>query len=63
MWKDQYLGLGNYLVIHESIWANFQETAKKELDRRQKQGDHVILYNIWVEVVLMVIGKALISRE
>ncbi len=63
MWKDQYLGLGNYLVIHESIWANFQETAKKELNRRQKQGDHVILYNIWVEVVLMVIGKALISRE
>ena len=63
MWKDQYLGLGNYLVIHESICANFQETAKKELNRRQKQGDHVILYNIWVEVVLMVIGKALISRE
>ena len=54
-WKDQYLGLGNYLVVHESIWNAFSDMAKKELERRQGEGDNVILYNIWVDVVLKVL--------
>ena len=63
MWKDQYLGLGNYLVIHESIWDSFQETAMDELSRRQKNGEHIILYNIWVEVVLQIIRKAITEQK
>lgn len=35
-WKDQYLGLGNYLVIHESIWEEFSELAKSELERMKE---------------------------
>ena len=54
-WKDQYLGLGNYLVVRESIWDAFTRKAKKELEIRNAKGDSVILYNIWVEVVLKVL--------
>lgn len=58
MWKDKYLGLGNYLVVHESIWDAFQNTAKNELESRNKRGEKVILYNIWVDVVLKVIQES-----
>lgn len=57
MWKDQYLGLGNYLVVHESIWKAFQKEAKNELEFRKKRGDGVILYNIWGDIVLKVINS------
>lgn len=56
-WKDQYLGLGNYLVVHESIWEDFSDMANKELERRQSEDDYAILYNIWADVVLNVLGK------
>ena len=58
MWKDKYLGLGNYLVIHESIWEAFNKTAKDELESRNKRGEKVILYNIWADVVLKVIQES-----
>ena len=58
MWKDQYLGLGTHLVVHESIWDSFINTAKKELESRQKEGEKVILYNIWVDVVQKVIQES-----
>ena len=58
MWKDKYLGLGNYLVIHESIWEAFNKIAKDELESRNKRGEKVILYNIWVNVVLKVIQES-----
>ena len=54
-WKDQYLGLGNYLVVHESIWDAFSTKARNELAIRNAAGDRVILYNIWVEVILEVL--------
>ena len=54
-WKDQYLGLGNYLVVHESIWEDFSDMANKELERRQSEDDYAILYNIWADVVLKVL--------
>lgn len=56
MWKDQYLGLGNYLVIHESIWEAFRDAAKNELEFRKRKGENVILYSIWKDVVLTIIG-------
>lgn len=37
-WKDQYLGLGNYLVVHKSIWEEFTRKAKRELVRRHLKG-------------------------
>ena len=57
-WKDQYLGLGNYLVVHESIWDAFSDMANKELEQRQSEDDYALLYNIWVDVVLNVLGKS-----
>ena len=56
-WKDQYLGLGNYLVINESIWEAFTNMADKELEIKNATGDRVILYNIWVEIVLKVLSS------
>ena len=58
-WKDQYLGLGNYLVVHESIWDEFKKKANNDLSRRHVSGDNVILYNIWIEVVLKVLNHKL----
>lgn len=58
MWKDIYLGLGNYLVVHESICEAFKKTAKDELESRNKKGEKVILYNIWGDVVLKVIQES-----
>ena len=54
-WKDQYLGLGNYLVVHESIWEDFTQTAELELARLHDEGTDVILYNIWDSVILKVL--------
>ena len=54
-WKDKYLGLGNYLIVHESIWDDFVQMSKNELDNYSKNGVSVILYNIWVLVVLKVL--------
>ena len=51
-WKDQYLGLGNYLVVHESIWDAFTKKAKSELAKWNRTGDNAILYNIWIVAVL-----------
>ena len=57
-WKSCYLGLGNYLVVHETIWKEFQDAAKAEQTRRSESGEGGILYNFWVEVVLAVLeGK------
>lgn len=56
-WKDKYLGLGNYLVVHDSIWDDFSNTAHNELNRLNEagNGEKAILYQIWVEVVLKVL--------
>lgn len=54
-WKDQYLGLGNYLVVHESIWDEFIKNARTELARRNRTDETVILYNIWIDAILKVI--------
>ena len=56
-WKDQYLGLGNFLVIHESLWEAFYKKAQEELALREQQGQHVILYNIWGDVLLDVLNN------
>ena len=56
-WKDQYLGLGNYLVIHESIWDEFTREARLELKERENNGENVILYRIWDSVVLRVLEQ------
>ena len=56
-WKDKYLGMGNYLVVHESIWDDFSHSAQDELNRLNEagNGEKAILYQIWVEVVLKVL--------
>lgn len=56
-WKDQYLGLGNFLVVHKSLWDVFSKKAQEELALREQQGQHVILYNIWVDVLLKVLNN------
>ncbi len=56
-WKDKYLGLGNYLVVHESIWDDFARMAQKELQKRNERGEKVILYNIWDEIVINVLNR------
>lgn len=64
-WKDNYLGLGNYLVIHESIWNDFSRMAQEELQKMNERGEKVILYNIWGEIVIRVLSrnKALKTNE
>ena len=57
-WKDQYLGLVNYLVVHESIWETFSDMAHKALEHPHNVDDYAILYNIWVDVVLNTLGKS-----
>ncbi len=56
-WKDEYLGLGNYLVVHESIWEDFSRTAREELTERNARGESVILYNIWGEIIINVLNR------
>ena len=51
-WKDQYLGLGNYLVVKETIWDAFSELAKSELKRHEGK----ILYNIWADDIIKVLN-------
>ncbi|MBR7027691.1 MAG: hypothetical protein IKI13_09010 [Bacteroidales bacterium] len=51
-WRDKYLGLGNHLVVHESIWDDFVQMLKDELENYSKNGVSVIPYNIWPLVVL-----------
>lgn len=58
-WKDQYLGLGNFLVVHESLWDAFSKKAEEELALREQQGQHVILYKIWVDVLLYVLNNTI----
>lgn len=58
-WKDQYLGLGNFLVVHESLWDAFSKKAEEELALREQQGQHVILYKIWVDVLLDVLNNTI----
>ena len=55
-WKDQYLGLGNFLVVHESIWEDFHRIAEEELARKKSEGEYVILFQIWIDVVLKTLG-------
>ena len=54
-WKDQYLGLGNFLVVHRSLWNDFITLSKVELARLKEEGESVILYNIWDSVILKVL--------
>ena len=51
-WKDQYLGLGNYLVVHRSLWDDFVSLSEAELARLKEEGENVILYNIWDSVIV-----------
>ena len=52
-WKDHYLGMGNYLVIHESIWADFKQISQIELSKCNNGNN--ILYNIWIDLVLTIL--------
>jgi len=54
-WKDQYLGLGNFLVVHRSLWNDFITLSEVELARLKEEGESVILYNIWDSVILKVL--------
>lgn len=54
-WKDQYLGLGNYLVVHFSLWNEFVSQSEQELARSKAKGDSVILYNIWDSIILEIL--------
>ena len=54
-WKDQYLGLGNFLVVHRSLWNDFVSLSEAELARLKEEGESVILYNIWDSVILKVL--------
>lgn len=56
-WKDQYLGLGNYLVIKSTLWEEFSALAKSELKRLADEGQNVILYNIWIDVIINVLNN------
>ena len=63
LWKDKYLGLGNYLVVHDSIWKEFLLSAQDELITRNNKGERIILYNIWGEVVLSVLNNMKIKES
>lgn len=54
-WNSCYLGLGNHLVVHESIWQDFNEAVKTEKVRRTESGEGDLLYNYWIHVVLAVL--------
>ncbi len=56
-WKDKYLGLGNYLVVHNSLWEAFSKIAEEELKDRRDKGECVSLNEIWDEVVLRVVKQ------
>ena len=55
-WREHYLGLGNSLVVHESISEKFTKTAENELARLKKEDDGIILYDIWASVVLKILN-------
>lgn len=57
-WKDQYLGLGNYLVVHISLWNVFAFLSKQELARLKAERDNVILYNIWDSIILKILKQS-----
>ena len=61
-WNSCYLGLGNYLVIHESIWKGFDDAAKAEQVRCSESGEGGLLYNYWIHAVLTVLTKKNISQ-
>lgn len=62
VWKDKYLGLGNYLVIHDSLWEDFTRIAKEELCDREMKGEGGILYYIWDKVILRVLKQRLFNN-
>ena len=51
-WKDEYLGLGNFLVVHRSLWNDFVSLSEAELARLKEEGENVILYNVWDSVIV-----------
>lgn len=56
-WKDSYLGLGNYLVVKDTVWEEFSSLAKSELKRLAEEEQNVILYNIWIDVIINVLNN------
>ena len=56
-WKDRYLGLGNYLVVKDTLWDEFSDLARSELKRLEEEGQNVILYNIWIDVIINVLNN------
>jgi len=56
-WKDQYLGLGNYLVVKDTLWEEFSGLAKSEIKRLAEEEQNVILYNIWIDVIIKVLNN------
>ena len=54
-WKGQHLGLGNYLVVHKSLWEDFCSLSEQEFFRMKAEGKNVILYNLWHSVILKVL--------
>ena len=56
-WKDSYLGLGNYLVVKDTLWEEFSSLAKSELKRLAEEELNVILYNIWIDVIINVLNN------
>ena len=54
-WEYLYLGLGNSLIVHESIWNNFNLSAKTKLHEEHEAGNDEIMYNVWIKAVLSVL--------
>lgn len=54
-WKRVYLGMGNHLMVADSIYDEFSKIVK---DRRTYAGD---LYNQWISIIQEIITPRLLK--
>ena len=54
-WEYLDLGLGNSLIVHESIWDRFKLSANTKLHEVHEVENDEIMYNVWIEAVLSVL--------
>lgn len=54
-WKSVYMGLGNFLVVHESIWDAFIQLETDESKKQNTSLSPGFFYFSWIELILKVL--------
>lgn len=58
-WNSIYLGYGNHLILHDSIYKQFQLGQKQRQDEIRNR----LLYNVWMDIVLDCIDGKIHKNE